>query len=79
MQNFENQIIKWAIAGFFSYCLLLPEIFLIDQYISKGNYDMLRFYMTIIVFAKMLILASAVTVIIIKNQKHKKRIFYKYK
>lgn len=75
----QNQIIKWALGGFLAYCLLIPEIFLIDQYISKGNDDMFRFCMTIIVFATMLILAISATVIIVKNQKHEKKIFDKYK
>ena len=74
MRNLENQLIKWALGGFLAYCLLLPEIFLIDKYISKGNVEMFRFCMTIIIFAIMLALLIAVIIIFAKNQKQKKRI-----
>jgi len=74
MRRLNNQLIKWAFGALFACFLLIPDIFLVDKYISKGNDDILRLYMTIIILVTMVILAIAVTIIIVKNQKYEKRL-----
>ena len=55
MRRLNNQLIKWAFGALFACFLLIPDIFLVDKYISKGNDDILRLYMTIIILVTMVI------------------------
>ena len=74
MRSLHNQLIKWSFGALFAYFLLIPDMFWVDKYISKGNDDMFRLYMTIIALVTMFILAIAVTIIIVKNRTYEKRV-----
>lgn len=74
MEKWFNQMIKLMFGELFLCILLIPEMSLIDKYISKGNIELFRYYITIIILAKIFIVAIIAIIIWIKYHRHEKRL-----